>query len=283
MNIRLFTAAFAAAAAFLPLSGHAFSNFTDTAANPAYNSVDPNNTSYAGKGAGTPGFGAFAVTTNTVPNGYAGTFISTAAGTENGMVGAALDTGGRSFGTYANGTSGSATDPSVTVTRAFNTGTSGLQSSGEAFSLDFITGYNDGAPGSSGVALTNTGGPLGSFVYQSNGANSGYYFNGAAIGQGYTNGILHLAYTLTSATTYSFASSGAVTYTGTGTFASPITGFQVQQVNSANGGGDHDAFFNNLSLTAAPAVPEASSSIGLGLMLALGGVALVVRRRVRKA
>jgi MYXO-CTERM domain-containing protein len=36
-------------------------------------------------------------------------------------------------------------------------------------------------------------------------------------------------------------------------------------------------------LTAAPAVPEASSSIGLGVMLGLGGLALIARRRVRKA
>ena len=278
MNTKLISAAaLTASAALLPLSGHAFSNFTDNAANSAYASA------YAGNGAGTPGFGAFSVATTTTGGGAAGTFIGSASATENGTVGGALDTSGKSFGIYANGTSGSATDPSSTVTRAFNTGTSGLKSSGEAFSLDFITGYNDGAPGSAGVGLTNGSGSVGSFVYQSNGANSGYYFNGTAIGQGYKNGILHLAYTLTSATTYSFASTGAITYSSTGTYASPITGFQVQQVNSANGGGDHDAFFNNLSLTSAPAVPEASSSIGLGLMLALGGLVLVAKKRSAKA
>jgi len=277
MNTKLISAAaLTASAALLPLSGHAFSNFTDNAANSAYA------TGYAGNGAGTPGFGAFVVVTNTVSGGFAGSFTGSAVGSENGTVGGALNTGGNSFGMYANGTSGSATDPSSTVTRAFNTGTSGLKSNGEAFSLDFLTGYNDGAPGSAGVSLTNGSGSVGSFAYQSNGANSGYYFNGTAIGQSYNNGILHLAYTLTSATTYSFASTGAITYSNTGTYASPITGFQVQQVN-ANGGGDHDAFFNNLSLTSAPAVPEASSSIGLGLMLALGGLVLVAKKRSAKA
>ena len=278
MNTKLISvAALIAAAALLPLSGHAFSNFTDNAANSAYAS------GYAGNGAGTLGFGAFSVVTNIVSGGFAGSFTGSAAGSENLTVGGALNTSGNSFGMYANGTSGSAADPSSTVTRAFNTGTSGLKSSGEAFSLDFLTGFNDGAPGSAGVALTNGSGSVGSFVYQSNGANSGYYFNGTAIGQSYNNGILHLAYTLTSATTYSFASTGAITYSGTGTYASPITGFQVQQVNSANGGGDHDAFFNNLSLTSAPAVPEASSSIGLGLMLALGGLVIVAKKRSAKA
>jgi len=278
MNTKLLSAAaLTATAAFLPLAGHAFSNFTDNAANPAYAS------GYAGNGAGTPGFGAFVVTTNTVAGAFAGTFTGSAAGTENGLVGGALDTSGKSFGTYANGTSGGATDPSVTVNRAFNTGTSGLQTAGEGFSLDFVTGYNDG--GSAGVALTNAGGTVGSFAFQKPTGTTGedFFFNGVDTGQGYSNGILHLTYTLTSSTTYSFASSGAVTFSGTGTFASPITGFQVQQINAVGGGGDHDAFFNNLSLTAAPAVPEASSSIGLGVMLALGGLALVARRRSVKA
>ena len=277
MNSKLFSAtAFAATTLLMPLAGHAFSNFTDNAANPAYAS------NYAGNGAGTPGFGAFNVTILTASNGFAGTFTGSAAGSEDGSTGA-LDTSGKSFGLYANGASSSANDPSSTVARAFNTGTSGLQTNGESFGLDFVTGYNDGAPGSASVALTNTGGTVGSFAYQSNGANSGFFFNGTSTGLVYTSGILHLLYTVTSPTTYSFASSGAVTFSGNGTFASPITGFQVQQVNSASSAGNHDAFFNNLALNAAPAVPEASSSIGLGMLLALGGLAVVARKRSLKA
>ena len=99
MNIKLILGA--AALLLVPIAGQAatFITYTDNAANSAYNS------GYAGQGAGTPGFGAFVVTTNTVNGGSAGTFIGSAAGTENGSA-ASLDTSGRSFGMYANGTSG---------------------------------------------------------------------------------------------------------------------------------------------------------------------------------
>ena len=272
MNIKLIFGA--SLLLLVPIAGQASTTivYTDNAANSAYAS------GYAGNGAGTPGFGAFFVTTNTVSGGSAGTFIGSAASSENGS-GGAMDTGGNSFGMFANGTSSGAGNPSVTVSRSFNIPTqpTGLVNTGDIFSLDFVTGYNDGFAGSAGVALTNGSGSVGSFFFQKATATTGedFFFNGVDTGKGYNNGILHLTYTLTSPTTYSFSSTGAVTYSGTFTAAAPVTGFLVQQTNSAGGGGDHDAFFNNLSLTSAPE-PSQMAAISF-MVLGLGG--LLVRRR----
>ena len=281
MNTRLFSAAAVAAAAMLlPLAGHA-QTFTDNAANPAYAS------GYStGSGLGTPGFSAFTVATTGTS---AGTFVYTAGNSEGGNgtpAPSSIDSSNVSFGMYAN----SGPTASTTVSRTFAAPgqASGLNVAGDMFSLDFVTGYNDGVTaaggsggGTAGVALLSGAGTVGSFLYQS---NNQYFFNGVLIpGQQYTTGALHLVYDLTSATTYSFQATGAFSFTGTGTLTSPVTGFQVQQVNSGGGDGAHDAFFNNLSLTAPAAVPEASSSIGLGLMLALGGLAVVARKRSVKA
>ena len=275
MNKTLFSLAAAAAASLLPLTAQAQVTLAqDNAGASAYSG------GYDGKNSGT-GFGAFSVVANP-GTGYAGTFVATASESEGGNGTPApgtIDTGGVSFGTYANGNNAT---PVVTVSRGFNVG----PTAGDTFSLDFVTGYNDGAnaTGSSGAALTNALGTVGSFAYQS---NNQYLFNGTAItGQNYVSGALHLSYDFTSATSYTLAVTGPFSFTGSGTFTGPITGFQVQQANSNNGGGDHNAYFNNLLETApstAP-VPEASSTVSLGLLLALGlGGFAVARKRAATA
>ena len=277
---------FAAALALLPLAAHAqapnlvsgpLTIAQDNAGNAAYTTG-----AYDTLNGGT-GFGAFKVVTSvsSSTNAYAGSFVGTAAGSEGGNGNpASIDSSGKSFGTYANGTSNGAGDPSVTASRTFNVG----PTTGGSFSLDFVTGYNDGANGGglASVALTNTLGAFGTFAYVS---NNSYTFNGATItGQGYTSGPFHLTYNITSPTTYSLVETGPFSFTGAGTFAGPILGFQVQQANSAGGGGDHDGFFNNLKETAAvpAAVPEASTTVSLGLLLALGlgGFAIARKRRI---
>ncbi len=294
MNTKLFSAAIAAATTLLPLAAQAqitpaSNTFTDNAANSAYASGYN-----AGQGGSTPGFGAFNVAT-TGPS--AGTFVFSAVDSEGGKgtpAPSSIDSSSKSFGIFAN------SDPtsSTTVTRTFAAPTqaSGLNVAGDTFSLDFVTGYNDGnatvgtatptnpgdGSGHAGVALTTAAGTVGSFLYQS---NNQYLFNGSVVqGQNFTTGALHLLYTLNSPTMYSLQVSGPFQFNGTGTFSTPITGFQVQQANSGGGDGTHNAFFNNLAFTAAPAaVPEASSSIGFGLLLALGGLAVVARKRSAKA
>ena len=141
----------------------------------------------------------------------------------------------------------------MTVTRPFNAPdqSSGLAVAGDVFSVDFVTGYNDA--GTSGVSLlTTSGGNVGNFIYH---AGYGFSFNNVATGKLYASGVIHLKYTLTSSTAYSFQATGAVTFSGTGTYRSPITGFQFQQTNSAGGDPSHNAYFNNLSLTCVPKTP----------------------------
>jgi len=273
MNLKFLFAA--AALSLVPVAGQANTVivYTDNASNYSGD--------YNSQGGSTPGFGAFVVKTSTIPNSnYAGTFIGTAAKSEDGSA-AGMDSGGNSFGFYANGSSG-AGSPSVTITRSFNIPTqpTGLVNTGDIFSLDFATGYNDG--GTSGVALTNSSGNVGSFFYNHNelatgGSQGAFDFNGANTGIGYNSGILHLTYKLTAPTTYSFTSTGAVTYAGTFIAATPVTGFLVQQTNSA-GGDNHNGYFNNLSLTAAPE-PSQMAAITF-TVLGLGGL-LLRRRQVR--
>jgi hypothetical protein len=232
---------------------------------------------FAGLNGGT-GFDAFNVVTSTPGGGSAGTFVYTAGQSEGDAANAAIDTGGLSFGTYASGLSVGASDPSVTVTRTFATG----PTVGDSFSLDFVGGYNDG--GTVGVSLLGASGTFGSFVFQ--GGGPGVLFNGQSTGIGFVSGPTHLVYTVSSATTYSLTATGADAFTGSGTFSGLITGFEFQQVNASGGvgtpattGPDHNAYFNNLLETAPAAapVPEASSSIGFGLLLAFGGIAAARR------
>jgi len=229
-------AAVAAALALLPLQGRAQApvTYTDNAVNYA--------DGYAGKGGSVPGFTAFTVAT-TSPS--SGTFVFTAKESE-GNTGApapvTVDTGGKSFGLYAQNKG-----DSTTITRGF---AAPLAAAG-VFSLDFVTGYNDA--GTSGVALTNAGGTVGSFVFHSGGV--GVLFNGTPTGIGYNRGALHVVYTLTSPTTYSVTVTGADTFTGKGTFTTPITGFQVQQMDSGAITPDHNAYFNNLILKSASKTP----------------------------
>ena len=270
MNTKLILAAAATATVFfLPLQGRAQTVLVaqDTASDPVYSS------GYSSGQNGGFGFTPFAVTST----GSAGTFVYTASESEgnNGTPSpGSIDTpnptsGGSplSFGTYSNST-GSV----VTAARGFVTP---LAVTGDAFSLDFVKGYND--IGSAGVALTNSSGVLGDFTFT--GGGPGIDFNGTSTGIGFNSGADHLVYTITGASTYSLAVTGADTFSGTGTFSSPITGFQIQQTDSGSGSPDHNAYFNNLSetKTASPA-PEPAQMAGLSFMaLGLGG--LLLRRR----
>lgn len=289
MNTKLFAVAAAAAIAFLPHTAHAQTTFTDNASSAAY--VTPSGGSSYGQGQnGGTGFGAF----NVVSTGSAGTFEYTAKESEGGngtpapgtIDSPATATSGSplSFGVYAQ-TLGSST----TITRSFN---APAALPGDAFSLNFVTGYNDGVDaagnagaGSSGVSLLTGAGTVGTFQYVS---NDQYLFNGTQVTksdgtkQDYNSGAFHLLYTLTSPTAYMLTVDGPFQFTGTGTLAGPVTGFEVAQTNSGSTASNHNAYFNNLSLTAADApsaAPEPSQTAALALVvLGIGG--LVLRRRM---
>ena len=212
------------------------------------------------------GFSLFSVVTTNAIN-TSGSFIGTAADSE-GNTGtpapSSINTNGKSFGLYAK-----SSGDSTTVTRGFSTS---FFQPGQAFSLDFVKGYNDF--GTSGVVLTSAAGTIGDFTYSH--ANGGHLiFNGTDTNLGFISGADHLLYTITGLTTYSFQSTGADNFSGSGTFSGPITGFQVKLTDVGNSGTDHQSYFNNLSLTAAPE-PSQMAAISL-MVLGLGG--LLVRRR----
>ena len=275
MDTKLIPAAAVAAVIFLlPLQGRAqtFITYTDNAAN----ATSANGYTLGdGTQGSVPGFGNW----NSTSVGSAGRFVFTAAPSEGGIDASRIDSSGVSFGLYANNNNGN-TFSSETITRAFNTplegALPGLQTAGDSFSLDFVGGNNDG--GNVSVSLLSGTTRVGVFNY--NGSNGNFEFNGAATGATFATGSLHLTYTLNSASDYSFTSSGAASVNETGTFSSPITGFEVQQMNAGmeDGSGSHNAYFNNLTVTAAP---EPSQIAALALMgLGIGG--LLLRRRQMK-
>ena len=201
----------------------------DNASNAAYS-----NGYKAGENGGS-GFTPFVIKTT----GTAGTFVFTATeaeGNKGTPAPSTIDVSGKSFGLFAQ-----SPDASITITRGF---VKPLSAAGSTFSMDFVTGLNDA--GTVGVALTTASGTTGSFVYQ---GGHGMLFNGAATGVGFVPGASHLVYTLTSPTTYSLTVTGAEAFTGKGTFRGPITGVQIQQTNSGSLKPDHNAYFNNLSVS----------------------------------
>ncbi len=205
----------------------------DSAGDPAYAS------GYKAGENGGSGFRPFVVKTA----GTAGTFVFSAAEAE-GNAGApppaSIDTQGKSFGLFAQ-----SQDAVTTITRDF---AAPLTQKGDTFALDFVSGFNEA--GTAGVALTTAGGPVGSFVFHSGGV--GVLFNDQPAKIGFVRGASHLVYTLTSPTTYSLSVTGADAFSGTGMFSGPITGFQVQQANSGSTKPDHNAYFNNLSVSHTP-------------------------------
>jgi len=170
--------------------------------------------------------------------GTAGTFVFTATeaeGNKGTPAPSTIDTGGKSFGLFAQ-----TPDASITITRGF---TIPLTQAGQTFSLDFVTGLNDA--GTAGVALTTAAGPVGSFMLH---GGTGVQFNNAKTSLAFVPGASHLVYTLTSPTAYTLKVTGAYTFSGAGTLTGPVTGFQVQQTNSGSIKPDHNAYFNNLSV-----------------------------------
>ena len=300
-----------AAAAFLLPSGAQAQTLVSAAPQPLLIAVGPatiaqdnaassvySGGSYNGQNGGF-GFGAFTVVSSPSTGGsFAGSFIGNATDSED-KSGGGVNSSGKAFGTYANGASTGAGNPVTTVTRNFNTGLT----SGATFSLDFLTGYNDG--GTAGVTLLTAspssgstfranglgafaaGTSVGSFVYNHNetatgGGQGAFDFNGVNTGIGYANGLIHLEYDITSPTAYTLFSTGAVKFTGSGTYSGALSGFQFQQTNSVGGGADHDAFFNNLKETAGTPVSAAPepSQLGVLLVVCLGGLALAARKRL---
>jgi hypothetical protein len=212
---------------------------------------------------------------------YAGWYLQTG--------NAAIGTGPNqnTFGIYAS------SDATTTGTRSFNFSPDGVTPTVPGATTPLLTGQTfstsfqnrDIATGSAvGFSLENTAGAA-LFTFDFLGGTADYRVtDGAGTSTStlpYTQGGLSTSFLLTGANAYTFTATnidGTGTITQSGTFTGAIDRIAYFS-NGSSGNGDVN--FNNLSITG-PAVPEASSSIGLGVMLALGGVGLLLKARKRR-
>ena len=197
-------------------------------------------------------------------------------------------TGQNTFGIYAS------TDATTTATRSFDFSPNGVTPIVPGATTPLFTGQTlnasfqnrDIATGHSvGFSLENSAGAA-LFTFDFLGGTADYRVTDSS-GQTtsalpYTQGGQNTSFLLTGANAYTFTATnigGTGTLTQSGTFTGAIDRIVYFCNGSSNNG---DVNFNALSITGPAAVPEASSSIGLGVMLALGGVGLVLKARKRR-
>ena len=188
----------------------------------------------------------------------------------------------------------SSTDATATATRSFNFSPDGVTPIVPGATTPLLTGQTlstsfqnrDIATGHSvGFSLENTAGAA-LFTFDFLGGTADYRVtdsSGTTISTlPYTQGGQNTSFLLTGANAYTFTATN-IGGTGTLTQSGTVTGAIDRIVYFCNGSSNNgDVNFNALSITGPAAVPEASSSIGLGVMLALGGVGLVLKARKRR-
>ena len=197
-------------------------------------------------------------------------------------------TGQNTFGIYAS------TDATTTATRSFNFSPDGVTPPAAGATTPLFTGQTlnasfqnrDIATGHSvGFSLENSAGAA-LFTFDFLGNTADYRVtdsSGTTISAlPYTQGGQNTSFLLTGANAYTFTATN-IAGTGTVTHSGTFTGAIDRIVYFCNGSSNNgDVNFSALSITGPSAVPEASSSIGLGVMLALGGVGLVLNVRKRR-
>ena len=213
---------------------------------------------------------------------YAGWYLQSS----NAAIG--IGTNQNTFGIYAS------TDATATATRSFDFSPDGVTPITPGATTPLFTGQTlstsfqnrDIATGKTvGFSLENSAG-TGLFTFDFLGGTAPYRFTDSSgttnSALPYTQGGQNTSFTLTGANAYTFTATnidGTGSVTQSGTFTGAIDRIVYFCNGSSNGG---DVNFSALSITGPAAVPEASSSIGLGVMLALGGVGLVLNVRKRR-
>ena|GEM_PF-1133926 len=188
----------------------------------------------------------------------------------------------------------SSTDATATATRSFNFSPDGVTPPVAGATTPLLTGQTlsatfqnrDIATGHTvGFSLENSAG-TGLFTFDFLGGTAPYRFTDSSgttnSALPYTQGGQNTSFLLTGANAYTFSATN-IDGTGTVTHSGTFTGAIDRIVYFSNGSSDNgQVHFSALSITGPSAVPEASSSIGLGVMLALGGVGLVLNVRKRR-
>jgi hypothetical protein len=233
------------------------------------------------------GFGAWSLSTSIADTDRNGHFIGSSANNGVAPPSGNIDTAGRSWGLYANG--------SDAVNNALSAGYrpfTGALSVGQTLTLSMDNGLIDTSY-LVGFTLLNSdpATPLPFGVLPNSNTRFGFSFVGGEAtyqlslgdgvggvttintGFGFTDGGMNLAFTLLANDEYSFSINGGTPLTGSlgGTFGEAINGVAVYNYRAGPDSGN-DAFFNSMSI-----VPEPSTAmlIGVGLFALVG-----LRRRV---
>jgi hypothetical protein len=163
----------------------------------------------------------------------------------------------------------------TTATRPLNS----VLSSGETLSFDFVLSA-DATGGAVGFYLSDSGGnPLFSFYQMGNTSTAGYAIdaNGTTSGVGVQynfHTLDHMAFQLTSATTYNFDVNNALAFSGT--ISNATGGITSLNFFDSNGGPSSDVQFTNLSISSPVPVPASFGLLACGM-----GAALVLNKRRR--
>ncbi len=249
----------------LETSLNASALFTENAGNSYYDSgwnfdsSQPNN------------FGWFTATAVTPP-GYAGRFLGSSTGLAS--PGADINTAGRSWGMYGGkGGTGSGQSDAYGFLKD-GAGNDQALSEGQSLSIDIAVNWRNGYKG---FAARDAGGTE---LFTLNIGGDDYVVYNAATGNGSIgnawsdNTAFHIAVTQTSASggTWAITRSGGVSDYDTGTYNGVVSNFKLY-VGQTDSGSPNDFYANNIAV-----VPEPAS----GLLLALGSLALFVRRSLKQ-
>ncbi len=236
---------------------------SDNASNSAYND------GWQTGDNGGSGFGAWTLSTTTNDANQNGLIIESS--TTNGAApSGGIDVGGVSWGLYAN--NGQVAD----AVRPF---TGGIIVVGQTVSVDFDNGFIDKG-GTVGIGLQNASGQNLWELYFVGGDNNYTVNDGAgptATSLGFTADGLHVAFTLTGATTYSanitLNAGGSQTITGS-LISQGDQGIAQFRTFNANGGAgsSNTSYINSLEI-----IPEPTSFVLAALGLA--GAGLLIRRK----
>ena len=265
--------------AALPASAITYAQDDASAYTTDFSATGSNNTSITQPNHGT-GFNAFVF--QDTGSSYAGWYLDSGQAVGTG-------TGQKSFGIYADLTA------TTTATRSFNFSLDGVTPPVVGATTPLFTGQTlnasfqnrDIAAGKTvGFSLENSAG-TGLFTFDFLGGGADYRLTDSSgtttiSTLPYTSGGQNTSFLLTGANAYTFSATN-IDGTGTVTHSGTFTGAIDRIVYFSNGSSDNgQVHFSALSITGPSAVPEASSSIGLGVMLALGGVGLVLNVRKRR-